>query len=559
MDNDYCDIAAQYAADVLAGKLPCGRFVAAACRRQAQDLERWDGKPGRYSFNRVKANRICEFISLLPHIKGPVAGQRIILEPWQVFILTTVFGWVKPDGKRRFRRSYVEVPRGNGKSCLSSGVGLYMLAADGEQGAECYSLATTRDQAKIVFGDAQQMARKSPEFRRAFGVAVNAHNIHVLSSGSKFEALSAEGSTLDGLNIHFGCIDELHAHKTRTVYDVVETATGKRDQSLLWIITTAGSDRSGVCYEVRNFVTQILNGVTVDDTQFGIIHGIEETDDWATEEALVKANPNWNISVRPDVVLPLQSKAMHLPSAQSNFMTKHLNVWCNADSPWMDMRAWTACGNSLLSLEDFAGEPCYVGIDLAQKVDLVALVLLFKRDEHYYAFGKYYLAEESVFEARNSQYQGWQRQGYLTATPGNITDYAYIESDLQDIAVRFEVREVAVDPHNAAQFVTRMTEQGLPMILLPQNFQTFSEPMKELEKLVLSSHFHHTGDPVLAWMVSNVTVKPDRNENIFPRKERPENKIDGLIALALAMNRAMLGKPNDEAEFNAYIRAPLRL
>jgi phage terminase large subunit-like protein len=204
------------------------------------------------------ADNLCAFVERLPHVKGPLAGQPILLEPWQVFILTTVFGWVKPDGKRRFRRAYIEVPRGSGKSALSSAVALYMLAADGEGGAEVYSLATTRDQARIVFGDAQAMARRSAGFRTRFGVGVGAHNIHVLANGSKFEALSAEGSTLDGLNIHFGCIDELHAHKTRTVYDVVETGTGKRDNSLLWVITTAGSNRSGICYEVRTFVTRLL-------------------------------------------------------------------------------------------------------------------------------------------------------------------------------------------------------------------------------------------------------------------------------------------------------------
>ena len=239
----------------------------------------------------------------------------IHLEPWQVFVLTTVFGWIKPDGKRRFRRSFVEIPRGNAKSTISSALALYMLAADGEGGSEVYSLATTRDQARIVFGDAQTMARQSAGFRNRFGVTVGAHNIHVLKTSSKFEALSAEGSTLDGLNIHFGCIDELHAHKTRTVYDVVETGTGKRDNSLLWVITTAGSNRAGICYEVRTFVTKLLDGMFEDDSQFGIIYGLDNGDDWVTEASLIKANSNWGVSVRPEVLLPLQAKAMQLPSA----------------------------------------------------------------------------------------------------------------------------------------------------------------------------------------------------------------------------------------------------
>lgn len=241
--GSYTTTARHYAEAVVAGEIPACRWVKFACRRQLDDLARFKGKASPYRFNpRLRdregrgfhpADNLCAFIERLPHVKGPLAGERIKLEPWQVFILTTVFGWVKPDGKRRFRRSYIEVPRGNAKSTLSSAVALHMLAADGEGGAEVYSLATTRDQARIVFGDAQTMARKSPGFRSRFGVEVGAHNMHVLPTGSKFEALSAEGSTLDGLNIHFGCVDELHAHKTRTVYDVVETGTGKRDNSYM--------------------------------------------------------------------------------------------------------------------------------------------------------------------------------------------------------------------------------------------------------------------------------------------------------------------------------------
>ena len=317
--GSYTDSARAYAEQVVAGEVLACRWVQRACQRQLDDLVRFKGKASPYRFNPKLTDRqgrsfnpadnLCAFIERLPHVKGPLAGEPIALEPWQAFILTTVFGWVRSDGKRRFRRSYIEVPRGNAKSTLSSAVALYMLTADREGGAEVYSLATTRDQARIVFGDAQTMARRSPGFRNRFGVEVGAHNLHVLSTGSKFEALSAEGSTLDGLNIHFGCIDELHAHKTRTVYDVVETGTGKRDNSLLWVITTAGSNRAGICYEVRTFVTKLLDGVFEDDSQFGIIYGLDDGDDWTTESALIKANPNWGISVRPEVLAPLRRNA----------------------------------------------------------------------------------------------------------------------------------------------------------------------------------------------------------------------------------------------------------
>ena len=554
--SKYAAMARQYAEAVVAGDVLTCKWVQHACQRQLNDLAKFKGKASPYRFNpKLKdkegrtfqpADNLCAFIERLPHVKGPLAGEPIRLEPWQVFILTTVFGWIKADGNRRFRRSYIEVPRGNAKSTLSSALALYMLAADGEGGAEVYSLATTRDQARIVFGDAQTMARQCAGFRARFGVGVGAHNMHVMASGSKFEALSAEGSTLDGLNIHFGCIDELHAHKTRTVYDVVETGTGKRDNSLLWVITTAGSNRAGICYEVRTFVTRLLDGVFEDDSQFGIVYGLDDGDEWVTEGALIKANPNWGVSVRPEVLGSLQAKAMQLPSAMNNFKTKHLNEWVNADTAWMDMRAWDACGDPDLDLESFVGEPCWIGLDLASKTDLAALSIVFAHPEiadAYAVFTKYYLPEDTVNAAGNSQYAGWMHAGRLTVTPGNVIDFSWIEADLNDLSTRFEVQAVAFDPFQATQLSTRMLSEGLPMIEVRATVLNFSEPMKTLEALVLQKKLVHDNDPVMAWMISNVVAHLDAKDNIYPRKERAENKIDGVVALIMALSRAI--KPGD--------------
>ena len=547
--TQYATVARRYAEAVVAGDIPASRWVRLACQRQLDDLARFKGKSASFLFNPKLTDRegrafhpadnLCAFIERLPHVKGPLAGDLIKLEPWQVFILTTVFGWVKPDGKRRFRRSYIEVPRGNAKSTLSSAVALYMLAADGEGGAEVYSLATTRDQARIVFGDAQAMARRSPGFRSRFGVAVGAHNMHVLVSGSKFEALSAEGSTLDGLNIHFGCVDELHAHKTRTVYDVVETGTGKRDNSLLWVITTAGSNRAGICYEIRTFVNRLLEGLFNDDSQFGIIYGLDDADDWASEAALIKANPNWGISVRPEVLLPLQAKAMQMPSAANNFKTKHLNEWVNADTAWMDMRAWDACADPELSEDDFIGQPCFIGLDLASKVDIAAKAKVFEREGRFYVFLSHYLPEAAVEDGRNSQYSGWARRGLLTVTPGNVTDFDQIEAELVADASRFQIVEVPFDPFQATQLSAHLLAEGLPMVEMRPTVLNFSEPMKQLEALVLQRRLVHDGDPILSWMISNVVCHRDAKDNIYPRKEREENKIDGVVALIMALGRIM--------------------
>lgn len=567
MDRNYCAIALKYAKDVLAGKIPASKFVKAACQRQIDDLKRWKSKSTIYYFDENRANRVCQFIELLPHIKGPLAGKPITLGPWQCFVLTTIFGWVDQKGYRRFRRVYIEVPRGNGKSAISSAVALYMLAADGEGGAEVYSFATTQKQAKIVFGDAQQMARRTPGLKSHFGVEVSAHAVYVMNTASKFEALSAEGSTLDGLNTHFAVIDELHAHKTRHVYDVVETSISKRTQSMLWVITTAGSDRSGICYEVRAFVVKVLNGTTKDESQFGIIWGLDTTeedeDDWTTQKALIKANPNYGVSVMPDAITALQLKAMEMPSAANNFKTKHLNQWVNADSSWLDMRWWDACADPSLELADFEGDRAWIALDLASKIDMAAKIYLFKREiegkEHFYIFGAYYLPRDTVDRGENSQYQGWESVGLLSVTDGAVIDFDIIEEELMHDCSRFEVVEIPFDPFQATQLSTRMMSQGAPMVEMRPTVLNFSEPMKNLEGLILQKRIHHNGDEVLGWMMSNVVCHRDAKDNIYPRKERPENKIDGAVALIMALGRAMAETVEDSGDLDGFLNAPLRL
>jgi phage terminase large subunit-like protein len=559
----YCD-------DVVSGEIPACKWVVAACLRQKDDRKRKD-----IIWRPEMAERICKFAELMPHIKGEWAKRKelIKLEPWQSFILTTVFGWYLPSGYRRFRTSYKEIPRKNAKSTLSSTVGNYMLTADGEAGSEVYSAATTRDQARIVFNDAQAMARKSPGLLKKYGVEVTARNIHVMDTSSKFEPLSAEGETLDGLNVHCGILDELHAHKKRDVFDVIETGTGSRNQSLLWLITTSGSNRAGICYEQRTYLTRILNSVLKrhpeipadyrggcidDDSYFGIIYTIDEeqkdaegkiislADDWTTEAAWRKANPNYGISVKPDDIARLAHKAQNISSATNNFLTKRLNVWVNADTAWMNMRAWDKCGDPTLSLDDFKGQPCRMSFDLASKIDIAARGQLFTRAGHYYFFLKSYLPEDRIEESDNSQYAGWVKDGYITTTEGNVLDFDVFEEDLKTDSSGYEIKEVAFDPFQATQFSTRMMAEGFEMVEMRPTVLNFSEPMKELEKLVLQGRFHHNGDPVLAWMASNVVAHTDQKDNIYPRKEKAENKIDGIIALLMCLGREIL-QPMEES------------
>lgn len=542
--RDYVGIAEKYARDIISGKIVACHWVKQACRRQLDDLA--NGVPG-FQFSVAFASRACVFIEHLRHIKGALAGTRIILEPWQIFILTTVFGWVDGEKKRRFRHVYIEVPRGNGKSALSSGVALYALAADGEGGAECYTFATTRDQARIVFDTSKAMVNMSPDLAREFGLTKQAHSVTVMKTGSVLMPKSAEGSTLDGLNTHIAVIDELHAHKTRELYDVVVTSLGKRRQPLLWVITTAGFDNAGICYEVRTMVTRVLDRTVIDDAQFGIIYTIDPDDDWRTEAALKKANPNWGVSVMPAEVMRLQRTAMELPSSQNNFKTKHLDVWCSASAAWMDSNAWAACEDTGLDLADFEGCPCWIGLDLAAKNDITAKVRLFPYKDGFAVFAEYYLPKISIEKATNSQYSGWEIEGRLTATDGAMTDMKVVEEGLREDLSRFDVQAIGFDPWNALSLSTSLANDGAPMVEYRNTVEKFSDPMKRVEAMVQGGKLRHGDDPVMRWMMGNVVAKRDAKDNIFPRKERYENKIDGVVALIMAVGLA--GVPEKKGNF----------
>jgi phage terminase large subunit-like protein len=538
---DHVKDALTYARNVVKGKVKACKWVRLACKRQLDDLK---NKHCIYKFDADKANRVCNFIEKLPHIKGEWAkrGESIRLESWQKFILTTVFGWTRGGGRRRFRIAYIEVPRKNGKSSLSAAVGLYMLTEDGEIGGEVYSAAVNRDQAKIVFQDAQNMARKEHEFRDYYGIQVNARNINVLKTASKFEALSAEANSLDGLNVHCAIIDELHAHKTRQVFDVLETSMGARSQPLMWAITTAGSNRSGICYEQRSYLQKILEDTIEDDNYFGVIFSIDEKDNWKRENIWRKANPNLDVSIYSDEIKRLCTKAQELASAQNSFLTKHLNVWVNADVAWMEIAKWGNCGDTRLKLDEFAGEDCWIGVDLSSKVDITSIGLIFNQDSKYTAFCKHFLPGENVHSeahAKSAHYEGWAIDGWLELTSGNMIDLDYIEEVIRELLNKFNIRSIAFDPWQAAQIMGRLLDDGAPVVEVRPTVQNFSDPMKMLEAFVGARRFLHQNDPVLSWMVSNVVGHRDAKDNIYPRKEQPQNKIDGVIALLMALNRAL--------------------
>ncbi len=532
-----------------------------AVDRFLRDLARAGTPEFPYVLDDRLGSRACRFIELLPHIKGEWAKPayidgklgyaKISLEDWQVFIEYQLFGWIHMEtGLRRFRRSYEEIARKNAKSTRAAARELYLLTADGEPGAHCYSAATTGEQAREVFDVARNMALREPEFLLRFGVDVGKHDITVGGTASSFKPLNAEGSTLDGLNIHAGVVDEVHAHKTRALWDVLDSATGARSQPMLSAITTAGSDRSGICYELRSYTIKVLQRVIDDETWFGIIFTIDDGDVWHDPAVWRKANPNLGVSVKLDDMEAACKKALAMPSSQANFLTKRLNVWVSSESAWMDMMAWEKCADHSLTLEKVQHLPCWVPLDLASKVDVAAAPRIFYDEEadHYYLVSRFWLPERAVESGRNSQYDGWRRSGHLTVTDGDVIDFDQIEEELRADVCTLDVQELPYDPWQATQLATRLLGEGAPMVEYRQTVQNMSEAMKTVEALVLQKKLSHDGNPMMSWMFSNVVCHRDVKDNIYPRKERDENKIDGPVAVIMGVARIIAGRVNTKTE-----------
>jgi phage terminase large subunit-like protein len=786
--EDYVSQSERYQRDVLAGDIDACKWVKLACQRQVRDLKRQRTKAFPYYFDREAGNDICHAMEQFPHIKGPLAKRlrvdengkdvwnTITLEPWQCFIQSTALGWKRlSDEMRRFRIALILVPRKNSKSTMAATTGLYMLGPDGESGADVCSAATRRDQAKIISDAAREMARRSPYFCDHFGITVGAQAIIARDTAGKFEALSADANSLDGLNIHAALIDELHAHKTRHVWDVLETATGARSQPLLYAVTTAGVDTAGICFELLTYLHKILDGVIQDETFFGInytidtepytdilqssraLRGLEEIcqckgvshtqierywqeacakhamtsgigtswrsgaqstqnvqsgraecvpsatssgsstaiqitsaeplpkgrngrsatrtrserlisdgacpsaiesrsftssdspntdsresnttvsmrsraddarsatklradvytsitatlaaaseassarnatalsafsetlknvcaahsptcsarkarveldgtvaidrlgDDWRTEAAQRKANPNFGVSVYADDLARKAKKAEHSPAAINNFLTKHLNVWVKAETTWLPAEDWRACTVPSFTLEACIGNPCWIVADLAEVRDIATVMALFKMPEgKFAAFWRYYLPEDTVTTSPNALYSGWVHKGWLTSTLGNVADYQRIEDEIVALVEQCLPREVAFDRALASRMMQNLQArlgEDTPVVVVPQNIQTIDPAMAQVEELVFGRKLQHNGDEIAAWMASNVVVVRNHKGEIYPRKaggKDSHNKIDGMFTLLMGISRAMAPSDEDEDRSSYY-------
>ena len=509
--------------------------------RQREERDRKYGFQRGLWFDEEAAQRVVDFFSVLRHYKGEWAGQRFDLAEWQIVdVLQPLFGWMRADGTRRFRTAYLEIPRKNGKSSLAAGLGLYLVSSDGEPGAEVYSTATKRDQAKIVWGDAEQMVRMSPQLKRHMQTFRN--NINVPESGSKFEPLGADSNRMDGLNPHANITDELHAHRDRRVWDVMVTAMGARRQPLSIAITTAGVYQpQSIGWEQHNHAVQVLEGTVEDDEFFAYIAAADPDDDWTDPQVWAKANPNLGISVKQDFLAAQCEKAKASTAFRNTFLRLHLNRWTAQVERWLEMDGWTACGTES-DPDDLVGLQCFGGLDLASTTDIAALVLAFPDvDGTMDVLCRFWVPEERIVDrARRDRvpYDAWAEDGWITPTEGNVIDYDVIRRDVKDLGERYNIESIGFDPWNATQIATQLTDDGLQMVPTRQGYASLSGPSKDLEGLVISHKLAHANNPVLRWMASNVAVEDDAAGNIKPSKKKSTERIDGIVALVMAIDRA---------------------
>ncbi len=560
--HPYSKKAYKYALDIVNEKIDSCDLVKKACQRFLKDL---DKKDFQYFFDPNLGDRICHFAEMLPHVKGKwarahsVLDRLIKLEPWQCFIFANIAGWVdKKTGLRRYREAYIEVPRKNGKSVIAAVIGLYFFVADKEPGAEIYCGATSEKQAMEVFRPARRMCALRPELATAFGIKVYKEKLE-LDDESQFTTII--GKPGDGSSPHLAILDEYHQHADSSAYDAMQTGMGAREQPLLLIITTAGFNIESPCYEKHEECEKVLKNVVEDDQLFSVIYSIDKEDDPFTLAAVKKANPNFGVSVMEDYLLHQAQTAERSPSLRNKYLVKHLNVWTTADETFFNIQRWLELGDPTLRAEDFRGCRSIIAVDLASKIDLLAVVEVFvktiDRKKHYFVFAHHYLPEDTINDTENANFKIYQKyirtpdpegEPVLTSVPGSETDFEILHDDLLTLWREDRPHEMAFDIWNAQELMMSMQKDGVNVVEIPQQARNLSPGMKEIESAMSSGRIHHNGDPILSWCISNVVAHEDTNGNYKPNKPKRSAKIDGAVALIMAVSRAMLMQGQTVAE-----------
>ena len=502
------------------------------------------------------ADRAVAFINSLKHTKGVWYGKNFELLPWQDKIVRDIFGTLKPNGYRQYNTAYVEIPKKQGKSELAAAIALYLTCGDGEYGAEVYGCAADRQQASIVFDVAVEMINQCPALKKRCKILASQKRIVYLPLKSFYQVLSAESYTKHGLNVHGVIFDELHAQPNRALYDVMLTGSGDaRKQPLYFLITTAGTDRNSICYEVHNKAKDIMKGKRHDPTFYPVIYGIEDEDDWTDEKNWYKANPSLDITVDIDKIRAAFNNAKENPAEENLFRQLRLNQWVKQSIRWMPMDKWSLCSYPV-DKERLKGRICYGGLDLSSTTDITAFVLVFPpedEDGKYEILPFFWLPEETLeLRVRRDHvpYDTWKAKGLIMTTEGNVVHYGFIEKFIEELGTQYNIKEIAYDRWGAVQMVQNLEGMGFTIVPFGQGYKDMSPPTKELMKLVLEKRIAHGGNEVLEWMVDNIFIKTDPAGNIKPDKEKSTEKIDGAIAMIMALDRAIRNNGQQESVYN---------
>ncbi|MGQ7545422.1 terminase large subunit [Streptococcus suis] len=496
-------------------------------------------------YDKAKADRAVTFINNLSHTKGKWAGKRFDLLPWQEQIVRDLFGIVKEDGNRQFLTAYIEIPKKNGKSELAAAIALYLLYADNEASAEVYGAACDRNQASIVFDVAKQMVQMSRPLEKRSKIMGATKRIVNYSNAGFYQVLSAETGTKHGLNVSGLVFDEIHAQPNRHLYDVLTKGSGDaREQPLFFIITTAGTDRNSICYELHTKALDILNGRKKDTSFYPVVYGLSDEDDWNDEANWHKANPSLGHTIGIDRVREAYQQALDNPAEENVFKQLRLNMWTSSSVAWIPEHVY-AKGNNPIQYESLKGRSCYAGLDLSSTSDITAFVLVFPprfEEENYIVLPYFWLPEDRLeLRCRRDHvlYDVWERQGYIKTTEGNVVHYGFIEKFIEDLSEIYHIKEIAYDRWNATQMVQNLEGMGLTMVPFGQGYKDMSPPSKELYKLMMEGKIQHGGHPVLKWMGQNVVMRQDPAGNIKPDKEKSVEKIDGIVALIMGLDRCI--------------------
>lgn len=511
-------------------------------------------------FDEVKAQRAVRFINNLKHTKGVWHGVPFDLLPWQDKIITDIFGTVKDNGFRKYNTAYVEIPKKNGKSEIAAAVALYLTCADNEWGAEVYGCAADRAQASIVFDVAVDMVDQCPALKKRIKPIISQKRLVYMPTGSYYQVLSSEAFSKHGLNVHGVIFDELHAQPNRELYDVMTKGSGDaRMQPLFFLITTAGTDRNSICYEVHQKAEDILRGKKNDPTFYPVIYGTKDEEDWSLEENWYKANPSLGHTIPIEKVRDAFNSAKENPAEENIFRQLRLNQWVKQSVRWMPMDIWDKCSFEV-NPEKLKGRECYGGLDLSSTNDITAFVLIFPPtadDDKYYVLPYFWIPEDNLklrVKRDHVPYDVWQKQGFLKTTEGNVIHYGFIESFIEELGKKYNIKQIAFDRWGAVQMVQNLEGLGFTVVPFGQGYKDMSPPTKELMKVTLEQKIAHGGHPVLSWMMDNVYVRTDPAGNIKPDKEKSTEKIDGVVALIMALDRAV----RKEMKENIYEKRGMR-